>query len=208
MVDRVVSPIQTAQCSEHRSWHATGTNELTGTGGGATATSSTGSHLVVRARRYRPLHVAVPGIFEVLAGRPTPRAHSYHVAFRGDLMAGFVKRPWLRIDRPGRTNPAQTWRPSAPVQRRLVAPEPYAGEAIPGGTTTSTTRWRNSRWWSRRTGSTGAWPAHERSSILHDRTTGEPYVGVAHGDVGIWHRLCQCAGHTRLQSPSGEADRC
>jgi len=26
MVDRVVSPIQTAQCSEHRSWHATGTN--------------------------------------------------------------------------------------------------------------------------------------------------------------------------------------
>jgi hypothetical protein len=26
--------------------------------------------------------------------------------------------------------------------------------------------------------------------VLHDRETGEPYVGAAYGDTGIWDRLC------------------
>ncbi|WP_261877059.1 GIY-YIG nuclease family protein [Mycobacterium marinum] len=29
--------------------------------------------------------------------------------------------------------------------------------------------------------------------VIHDQLTGEPYVGAAYADEGIWHRLCAYA---------------
>jgi hypothetical protein len=29
--------------------------------------------------------------------------------------------------------------------------------------------------------------------VIHDQETGEPYVGAAYGDEGIWQRLCRYA---------------
>lgn len=132
------------------------------------------------------------GIFEVLARRPTPQAHSYDVAFRADLMAGFVKRLWLRFERPGRTIRLnmETYLDQFSVDSLL--PEPYAGEAFPGHdqinhtlaelkvvVTQNRPDWRV------------ALQHMKGVYVLHDRTTGEPYVGAAYGDVGIWDRLCQ-----------------
>lgn len=145
--------------------------------------------------RHDPALWLFGGIFEVLARRPTPQAHSYDVAFRSDLMGGYVSRLWLRFERPGRTIRLnmETYLDSFTVHSLL--PEPYAGEAFPGHDKLDHTLaelkvvvGQNRADWR------VALQHMKGVYVLHDRTTGEPYVGAAYGDIGIWDRLCQYAG--------------
>lgn len=132
------------------------------------------------------------GIYEVLARRQTPQALSYDVAFRDDLMAGFVRRLWLRFARPGRAIRLNMETHLDQFTVHSLLPAPYAGEAFPGHDRINQTLaelkvvvaqnrpdWRV------------ALQHMKGVYVLHDRTTGEPYVGAAYGDVGIWDRLCQ-----------------
>ena len=52
--------------------------------------------------RDNPSHWLFGGVFEVLGRRPTPRALSYDVEFRSDLMGTFVKRLMVAFRLPGR----------------------------------------------------------------------------------------------------------
>ena len=132
------------------------------------------------------------GIFEVIGRRPDRQAHSYDVTFRSDLMAGFIKRLMLRFDRPGRTIRLNMESHIDRFSVHSLLDSPYAGEAFPGHDQINHTLaelevviaqnrpdWRI------------ALQHMKGVYVLHDRTTGEPYVGAAYGDTGIWDRLRQ-----------------
>lgn len=132
------------------------------------------------------------GIFEVLARRPLTQAHSYDVMFRDDLMAAFVKRLVLRFELPGRTIRLNMETHVDRFSVHSILDAPYAGEAFPGHDQINHTLaelevviaqnrpdWRI------------ALQHMKGVYVLHDRTTGEPYVGAAYGDTGIWDRLRQ-----------------
>lgn len=132
------------------------------------------------------------GIFEVTARRPTPQAHSYDVAFRDDLLAGFIKRLTLRFDLPGRTIRLNMESHVDRFEVHAILDSPYAGEPFPGHDQINHTLaeleavigqnrpdWRI------------ALQHMKGVYVLHDQTTGEPYVGAAYGDTGIWDRLRQ-----------------
>jgi len=80
------------------------------------------------------------GIFEVLARRPVAKAHSYDVTFRDDLMAGFVKRLWLRFERPSRTIRLNMETHLDRFSVHSLLPRRTQGRSFPA-TTRSTTLW-------------------------------------------------------------------
>lgn len=126
------------------------------------------------------------GVFEVLARRPTPQAHSYDVTFRDDLMGAFTKRLWLRFERPGRTIRLnmETYLDQFTVDSLL--PEPYAGEAFPGHDQINHSLAELKVVISQNRPDWRVALQHMKGVyVLHDRTTGEPYVGAAYGDIGI-----------------------
>jgi len=134
------------------------------------------------------------GIFEVLARRPTPYAYSYDVAFRSDLMAGFLKRLVLRFERPSRQIRLNMETHLDRFSVHSILDAPYAGAEFPGHDQINHTL-----------AELKAVIAQDRPDwrvalqhmkgvyVLHDRTTGQPYVGAAYGDTGIWERMRQYA---------------
>ena len=107
-------------------------------------------------------------------------------------MAGFVKRLLVRFERPGRTIRLNMEAHVDRFRAHSLLAEPYAGQAFPGHDQINHTLselkvvvaqnrpdWRV------------ALQHMKGVYVLHDRTTGEPYVGAAYGDVGIWDRLRQ-----------------
>lgn len=132
------------------------------------------------------------GIFEVLARRPDTHAHSYDVMFRDDLMGEFVKRLVLRFELSGRTIRLNMETHIDRFTVHSILDAPYAGELFPGHDQINHTLaelevviaqnrpdWRI------------ALQHMKGVYVLHDQTTGEPYVGAAYGDTGIWDRLRQ-----------------
>jgi hypothetical protein len=132
------------------------------------------------------------GIFEVVARRPVPQAHSYDVAFRDDLMAGFIKRLVLRFKRPGRAIRLNMETHVDQFRVHSLLASPYAGEAFPGHDQINHTLAELQVVVSQNRPDWRVALQHMKGVyVLHDRTTGEPYVGAAYGDIGIWDRLCQ-----------------
>lgn len=73
-----------------------------------------------------------------------------------------------------------------------ILEQPYAGETFPGHDQTNHTLWVlevavKQDWHAWR----GALQHMKGVYVIHDQETGEPYVGSACGDTGIWARLCQ-----------------
>ena len=132
------------------------------------------------------------GIFEVTARRPEPKAFSYDVSLRSDLMGAFIKRLVVRFEPPGRNARLSMEKHVDQFSIHSILDAPYAGEAFPGHDQINHTLaelevvvaqsrpdWRV------------ALQHMKGVYVLHDRDTGEPYVGSAYGDTGIWERIRQ-----------------
>lgn len=129
------------------------------------------------------------GIWEVLKRRPEPQAHSYTVALRKDLMAPFIRRLWIRHKRSGR-NIRQRMEAVLPAMSvSSILEEPFSGDPFPGHdrinhsladlqavVSQARADWRI------------ALESMKGVYVIHDRETGQRYVGSAYGDTGIWQR--------------------
>lgn len=129
------------------------------------------------------------GIWEVLERRPTQQARSYTVALREDLMGPFIRRLWVRHKRSGR-NIRRTMESVLPAMSvSSILEEPFAGDPFPGHdrinhsladlqavVSQARADWRI------------ALESMKGVYVIHDKETGQRYVGSAYGDTGIWQR--------------------
>lgn len=134
------------------------------------------------------------GVFEVRGRAPIANARSYDLQLRDEIMGEYIKR--LVID----------FRPTGRIIRRnletdldqmtvaAIHDKPYEGDAFPGHDLINHT-FRDLRTIVRQ--SRPDWRIALESMkgvyVIHDQLTGEPYVGAAYADEGIWHRLCAYA---------------
>lgn len=134
------------------------------------------------------------GVFEVTGRSPIANTRSYDLELRDDIMGEYIKR--LVID----------FRPTGRVTRRnfetdldqmsvaAIHDNPYEGDAFPGHDLINHTfrdlrtivRQRRPDWRIALESMKGVY-------VIHDQLTGEPYVGAAYADEGIWHRMCTYA---------------
>ena len=129
------------------------------------------------------------GIWEVLERRSTQQAHSYTVGLREDLMGPFIRRLWIRHKRSGR-NIRRTMESVMPTMTvASIIEEPFAGDPFPGHdrinhsladlqavVDQARADWRI------------ALESMKGVYVIHDKETGQRYVGSAFGDTGIWQR--------------------
>lgn len=154
------------------------------------------------------------GIWEVLERRPQQHARSYTVKLREDLMGPFVRRLFIRHQRVGR-NIRRTMESVLPdMTVSEIIEEPFAGDPFPGHDRINHSLadlqvvigqaradWRI------------ALESMKGVYVIHDRQTGQRYVGSAYGDTGIWQRWTTYAatlhgnnaGLVELVADKGEA---
>lgn len=160
--------------------------------------------------RAEPSRWLFGGVFEVTSRRPEPGTFAYDLALRTDHMTPYVKRLEVAFRLRGRTTRLnfETWIDQMEVASVLRVP--YTGEPFPGHDQINHTLgeleiiveqqrhdWRDAL-------------VHMKGVyVIHDQTTGRPYVGSAYGDTGIWTRLSQYAtslhgGNVGLRELVGE----
>lgn len=132
------------------------------------------------------------GVFEVLERPPMPQAYSYALEFRHDLMAEFTKRLLVRYQLTGRAIRLNLETHLERMSVHSILDVPYAGEVFPGHDQIDHTLAELAVIVSQNRPDWRVALQHMKGVyVLHDRTTGEPYVGAAYGDTGIWDRLRQ-----------------
>lgn len=134
------------------------------------------------------------GVFEVMGRRNTPGEQSYDIRLREDLMGPFVRRLFVRFRLTGRQVRRTMESCIDAMTVASVLPEPHVGEPFPGHdrinhsladiqliVSQGRPDWRI------------ALEHMKGVYVIHDRLTGEPYVGSAYGDTGIWQRWTRYA---------------
>jgi hypothetical protein len=129
------------------------------------------------------------GIWEVLERGHEQQSRSYTVALREDLMGPFIRRLWLRHKRSGRNirQRMESVLPATMVSSILEAP--FTGDPFPGHdrinhsladlqavVSQARADWRI------------ALESMKGVYVIHDKETGQRYVGSAYGDTGVWQR--------------------
>ncbi|RFA10891.1 hypothetical protein B7R54_18015 [Subtercola boreus] len=134
------------------------------------------------------------GIWEVLGRRPEPRQHSYDVVLREDLMGPFIKRLYVRLALAGRNRRRNMEACLNDMSVAMIAEQPFDGDPFPGhdrinhslAEIQAIVKQGRPDWRVALEHMKGVY-------VIHDQVTGEPYVGSAYGDTGIWQRWSQYA---------------
>ncbi len=134
------------------------------------------------------------GIFEVVSREDTPHARSYEVELRPEFLPGQVGRLKLRFRPSGRNMRLKLETAIEMIEVAEVLPVKYEGRPFPGhdrinislAELQAAVRQDRSDW-------RGALEHMKGVYVIHDRTSGKPYVGSAYGDTGIWARWSQYA---------------
>ncbi|SDS98454.1 GIY-YIG nuclease family protein [Microterricola viridarii] len=134
------------------------------------------------------------GIWEVVGRRPEPRQHSYDVVLRKDLMGPFIKRLYVRLALAGRNRRRNMEACLSDMTVSMIAEEPFDGDPFPGhdrinhslAEIQAIVKQGRPDWRIALEHMKGVY-------VIHDEATGEPYVGSAYGDTGIWQRWSQYA---------------
>ncbi len=134
------------------------------------------------------------GVFEVVRRNPIANARSYDLQLRDDLMGEYIKRLVVAFRPPGRVIRLNLDTYLDQMSVAAVHEKPYEGEAFPGHDLINHTLrelrivvGQNRQDWRI------ALESMKGVYVIHDQLTGEPYVGAAYADEGIWHRLCAYA---------------
>lgn len=130
------------------------------------------------------------GVFEVTARKPIPKARSYTIKLRDDIMGEYIKRLVISFRAPGRLTRLNLETHLDQMTVAAIRETPYVGEPFPGIDRLNHTflelrsvlRQNRSDWRSRLESVKGVY-------VIHDEGTGRPYVGAAYGLEGIWQRL-------------------
>jgi hypothetical protein len=136
-----------------------------------------------------PTHWLFGGVFEVLGRRPEPRTVSYDVEWREDFLGAHVKRLVVGFEMPGRNNRLEMKRWLNKMEVLAILPEPYAGEPFPGlDQINHTLSQLEVVFEQQRADWRYALEPMKGVYVVHDKSTGKPYIGSAYGDTGIWQR--------------------
>ena len=136
--------------------------------------------------RHDPTLWLFGGIWEVVGRRPEPRAHSYDVVLRADLMCPFVRRLSVRLALAGRNRRRNMEACLDDMTVSSILEEPFVGDPFPGhdrinhslAEIQSIVKQARPDWRIASENMKGVY-------VIHDQATGEPYVGSAYGDTGI-----------------------
>lgn len=139
--------------------------------------------------RHDPTLWLFGGIWEVVGRRPEPRQHSYDVVLREDLMGPFIKRLYVRLTLAGRNRRRNMEACLNDMTVASIAEEPFDGDPFPGhdrinhslAEIQAIVKQGRPDWRIALEHMKGVY-------VIHDELTGEPYVGSAYGDTGIWQR--------------------
>lgn len=144
--------------------------------------------------RHDPTLWLFGGVFEVLARRGTPGERSYSVQLREDMMGSFIRRLFVRLTLTGRQRRRTMESCIDAMTVASILPEPHVGDPFPGHDQINHSLadiqlivgqnrpdWRI------------ALEHMKGVYVIHDRLTGQPYVGSAYGDTGIWQRWSRYA---------------
>lgn len=131
------------------------------------------------------------GVFEVVGRNPTANARSYDLELRDDIMGEYIKRLVINFRPSGRGIRLNLETHLDQMTVAEVREKPYAGEAFPGHDLINhplrelrlIVRQNRPDWRIALESMKGVY-------VIHDQETGEPYIGAAYADEGIWHRLC------------------
>lgn len=144
--------------------------------------------------RHDPTLWLFGGIWEVVGRRPEPRTHSYDIVFREDLMGPFVRRLYVRLALAGRNRRRNMEACLDDMAVSTIAEEPFDGDPFPGhdrinhslAEIQTIVKQGRPDWRIALEHMKGVY-------VIHDEATGEPYVGSAYGDTGIWQRWSRYA---------------
>lgn len=129
------------------------------------------------------------GIWEVIERGSEPQARSYTVALREDLMGPFIRRLWIRHKLTAR-NTRRTMESVLPSMTvSSILEESFTGDPFPGhdrinhslADLQSVVSQARADWRIALESMKGVY-------VIHDKETGQRYVGSAYGDTGIWQR--------------------
>lgn len=129
------------------------------------------------------------GVWEVVGRRPEPRTYSYDVIPRTDLMGPFVRRLYVRLSLAGRNRRRNMEACLDDMTVSTILEEQFVGDPFPGhdrinhslAEIQSIVKQARPDWRVALEHMKGVY-------VIHDQVTGEPYVGSAYGDTGIWQR--------------------
>ncbi len=142
--------------------------------------------------RHDPGRWLFGGVFEIRGCSGVPKARSYSLRYRDDLMGPFTRRLWIGFSPSGRQVRLNMENVLDQMEVIKVQEKPYSGEPFPGHDRINhtfdvlaaaiTQDWQDWR---------GALQYLKGIYVIHDQKTGKSYVGSAYGGDGIWSRLTQ-----------------
>lgn len=129
------------------------------------------------------------GVFEVVGRGTTPRSHAYEIELREAVLPGCIGRLKLIYQPPGRAVRLRLERALDHIEVAEILPDRYAGEPFPGhGSINHSLRALEVIYAQKKPDWRGALEYMKGVYVIHDCTSGKPYVGSAYGDTGIWAR--------------------
>jgi len=139
--------------------------------------------------RHDPTLWLFGGIWEVIGRRPDPRQHSYDLVLRDDLMGPFIKRLYVRLALAGRNRRRNMESSLNDMSVSMIAEQPFDGDPFPGHDRINHSLAEIQAIVKRNRPDWRIALEHMKGVyVIHDEVTGEPYVGAAYGDTGIWKR--------------------
>ena len=160
--------------------------------------------------RHDPTLWLFGGIFEVLARAGIRGERSYTVTLREDLMGPFIRRLFVRLMLTGRQRQRTMETCLDAMTVASILPEPHLGDPFPGHDRINHSLADLQRIISQnRPDWRIALENMKGVYVIHDRLTGQPYVGSAYGDTGIWQRWSHYAEtiHGDNVGPRGLVER-
>ena len=201
----------TGSITQLMSWPRIRWSGRAGTVGAAQRTTSTGSSSSPLAQdRHDPTLWLFGGIFEVLARAGIRGERSYTVTLREDLMGPFIRRLFVRLMLTGRQRQRTMETCLDAMTVASILPEPHLGDPFPGHDRINHSLADLQRIISQnRPDWRIALENMKGVYVIHDRLTGQPYVGSAYGDTGIWQRWSHYAEtiHGDNVGPRGLVER-
>ena len=134
------------------------------------------------------------GVFEVIGCNNMPGEGSYTVRLREDMMGPFIRRLFVRLALTGRQRRRTMESCIDAMSVASILAEPHVGDPFPGHDRINHTladiqlvvSQQRPDWRIAVENMKGVY-------AIHDRVTGQPYVGSAYGDTGIWQRWSRYA---------------
>lgn len=139
--------------------------------------------------RHDPTLWLFGGVWEVTGRRPEVKARSYDIIARDDILGPFVRRLWVRAKLTSRTIRRSMETVLNDMSVASILEEAFVGDPFPGHDRINHSLAEIQTLVSQQRPDWRIALEHMKGVyVIHDQESGEPYVGSAYEDTGIWQR--------------------